>query len=90
MESVLKAEFPAAGVVPAVAGGFTDSHFFRDLGIASYGFSPMLLSEEVMATAHGNNERVHIEDFRRGVRIMRELVAKFIGRPNDVGEQDEN
>ena len=31
--------FPEAGFVPQVVGGFTDSHFFRDLGITSYGYT---------------------------------------------------
>ena len=30
---------PGASFVPQVQGGFTDSHFFRDLGIVSYGYT---------------------------------------------------
>ncbi|HVR27892.1 MAG TPA: M20/M25/M40 family metallo-hydrolase, partial [Thermoanaerobaculia bacterium] len=36
---VVRRHFPEAVITPAVSTGFTDSHFFRDLGIASYGFA---------------------------------------------------
>src|SRR5215203_2000647 len=35
---VIKRNYPNASIAPAVSTGFTDSHWFRDLGIASYGF----------------------------------------------------
>ena len=69
--------FPAAGIAPAVATGFTDSHFFRDIGIASYGYSPSLRTEAQSASVHGNNERIGIDTFNKGVQIMTEIVEAF-------------
>jgi acetylornithine deacetylase/succinyl-diaminopimelate desuccinylase-like protein len=69
--------FPAVGIAPAVATGFTDSHFFRDIGIASYGYSPGLRTETQSASVHGNNERIGIATFNQGVNIMIELVEAF-------------
>ena len=54
-------------IVPAVATGFTDSHFTRDLGIASYGFDPIVVPEYEFTRIHGNDERVNIAAFKRGV-----------------------
>ncbi len=34
IETVAREHFPGAAIVPSVAAGFTDSHFFRDLGMA--------------------------------------------------------
>jgi acetylornithine deacetylase/succinyl-diaminopimelate desuccinylase-like protein len=77
LEAVSRDEFPDATVVPAVLGGFTDSHFFRDLGIASYGYSPTVIPLADMAGVHGNDERVSEENVRRGVRMMVEILSRF-------------
>jgi acetylornithine deacetylase/succinyl-diaminopimelate desuccinylase-like protein len=71
--------YPAAGVLPSVSTGFTDSHFFREIGIVSYGFGPFLLPESTLASIHGNDERIGIENFHKGVTLMREIVAVFTG-----------
>ncbi len=78
IEAVTLEHFPDAVVLPAVQTGFTDSHFTRDLGIASYGFSPTLNTAEDEAGVHGNNERVTIENVRRGAEMMREIVERIV------------
>jgi len=75
---VLADEFPGAPVVPSVVGGFTDSHFFRDLGIVSYGFFPMVTPQEDAGGVHGNNERVTVENVKRGTRLTFEIVRRFV------------
>ena len=69
--------YPESSVVPGVLTGFTDSHFFRDMGIISYGFDPTVHSEEVLGTIHGNNERIDVASFNRGVQIMIDIVNAF-------------
>ncbi|HEY4955673.1 MAG TPA: M20/M25/M40 family metallo-hydrolase [Gemmatimonadaceae bacterium] len=71
---VIARRFPKATVTPAVQTGFTDSHFFRDLGIASYGFEPYLIPQDDESGVHGNNERISIENLRRGAPILLEIV----------------
>ncbi len=73
---VTRRHFPDANIVPAVSTGFTDSHFFRDRGIACYGFAPFLIPAGDEAGVHGNNERISVENVRRGVLIMRDLVEQ--------------
>ena len=65
-------------VLPAVSAGFTDSHFFRDLGITSYGFAPLLVPAEDRAGVHGNNERISVENVKRGVRMHLEIVSQVV------------
>jgi len=67
-------EFPAAPVVPSVIPGFTDSHYFREHGVASYGFVPFVLTEEEEKGVHGVNERVSVENLRDGVRRLVTLL----------------
>ncbi len=74
IEAVAARHFPGAPVLPMVQGGFTDSHFFRDLGIVSYGFFPTVTPREDAGGVHGNNERVSVESVERGTRMMLEIV----------------
>jgi acetylornithine deacetylase/succinyl-diaminopimelate desuccinylase-like protein len=69
--------FPDAEFVPQVQGGFTDSHFFRDLGIVSYGYEATATPQEDWSGVHGNNERVSEENVRRGVAMTLEIVRRF-------------
>ena len=57
-------------MVPSVIPGFTDSHYFREQGVASYGFIPFVLTEEEEKTVHGSNERVSIQNLENGVRHL--------------------
>jgi acetylornithine deacetylase/succinyl-diaminopimelate desuccinylase-like protein len=60
-----------------VETGFTDSHWFRDLGIASYGFAPFLIPQSEESGVHGNNERISVENIRRGTQMMLEIVSRL-------------
>jgi acetylornithine deacetylase/succinyl-diaminopimelate desuccinylase-like protein len=73
---VTRAHFPNANIVPAVSTGFTDSHFFRDKGIACYGFAPFLIPAAEESGVHGNNERISIENIKRGTQMMLEIVEQ--------------
>ena len=53
--------------MPSVESSFTDSHFTRDLGIASYDFDPIVGEEREWSRIHDNDERVSVEAFKRGV-----------------------
>lgn len=68
------AEDRKARFVPTVLAGFTDSHFFRDLGITCYGFSPFLIPGEDASGVHGNNERISVEVVRKGARLHYKIV----------------
>ena len=67
IESVTAERHPGSRVMPYVESGFTDSHFTRDLGIASYGFDPIIVDEQEWSRFHGNDERVSVDAFKRGV-----------------------
>jgi acetylornithine deacetylase/succinyl-diaminopimelate desuccinylase-like protein len=77
---VTRRHFPGANIVPGVSTGFTDSHFFRDLGIGSYGFAPFLIPAAEESGVHGNNERISIENIKRGTSMMLEMVQLVAAR----------
>lgn len=78
IESVTAERHPGSRVMPTVASGFTDSHFTRDLGIASYGFNPVVVPENEAVRIHGNDERVGVDAFRRGVSDMLAIISEVV------------
>jgi acetylornithine deacetylase/succinyl-diaminopimelate desuccinylase-like protein len=76
---LVRRNYPAASIAPSVSTGFTDSHWFRDLGITSFGFSPFVIPAADEGGVHGNNERVSIENIRKGTAMMLDLVRTVAG-----------
>ncbi len=77
IERAVKQLHPGAGVIGAVEAGFTDSHFFREKGITSYGFGPFAIKPEDHLRVHGNDERIAVNSFTAGIRLMWEIVYDF-------------
>lgn len=77
IERVLTLHYENMKVVPSVSTGFTDSHFFRDINITSYGFGPFLFGENEKTGVHGNNERISVENMIKGTEIMTDFVMDF-------------
>ena len=67
--------FPGAPVVPHITSGYTENQRYRPLGINAYGFSPYTATDEEGNTEHGNDERIRVEEVRRGPRILFDVVA---------------
>ena len=76
IEQVIREHNPQALVAPALGSGYTESQMFRRLGINCYGFIPVEVSPEVEETEHAANERVPVEQIRRGVKVLYEVVAR--------------
>ena len=76
IEQVVRQYNPHAMVAPALGGGYTECQMYRPLGITCYGFNTLEVTPEVNATEHAANERVPVEQLRRGVKILYELVAQ--------------
>ena len=72
--------FPGTPVVPHITSGYTENQRYRPLGIASYGFNPYTATEEEGNTEHGNDERIRVEEVRRGPRILFDVVAGVAGK----------
>jgi acetylornithine deacetylase/succinyl-diaminopimelate desuccinylase-like protein len=76
IEKTLTANYPDCAVSPFILPGGTDSRFLRAKGIPAYGFNPGVLSREDIASIHGDNEKLSIESFSRGLRAMYHVVAE--------------
>jgi len=71
--------FPGTPVVPQITSGYTENQRYRPLGIEAYGFNPFTATEEEGNTEHGNDERIRVEEVRRGPRILFDVVAAVAG-----------
>jgi acetylornithine deacetylase/succinyl-diaminopimelate desuccinylase-like protein len=67
---------PGAVVTVSLTPGITDVRFFRARGATGYGWCPVLLTPELVATIHGHDERVGVEDFERAVRATSDVVLR--------------
>lgn len=72
--------FPGTPVVPHITSGYTENQRYRPLGINSYGFNPYAATDEEGNTEHGNDERIRVEEVRRGPRILFDVVAGVAGK----------
>ncbi len=76
---VVSRYFPAAPVIPRLTSGYTENQRYRQLGIASYGFTPYTTSAEEAGTEHADNERIRVGELRRGYRVLFDVVADIAG-----------
>lgn len=74
IERVARTHDPDALVVPRMIGGFTDAHWFRALGIVSYGFVPRWIDSDDASGVHGVDERVSIANLDDGVAATVEII----------------
>ena len=77
LEGIAGQADPGVKVTTPLTSGFTDCHFFREKGIPCYGFTPFRLSARELATVHGNDERLSLENVRAGTRTMVEILRKL-------------
>ena len=71
--------FPGTPVVPHITSGYTENQRYRPLGIVAYGFNPYAATDEEGNTEHGNDERIRVEEVRRGPRVLFDVVARVAG-----------
>lgn len=79
IERAVQKENSQAIVVPYLSPGGTDSRFFRKMGIPSYGFMPILVSEDEIQRMHGIDERLSLANLEQGTRILYGMLQDIAG-----------
>jgi acetylornithine deacetylase/succinyl-diaminopimelate desuccinylase-like protein len=69
-----------ARVVPTMGLSFTDSHYFRQKGLVSYGFVPIELTSTEEQSVGGANERMPVKELSASIRRMVHLLRYMGGR----------
>jgi acetylornithine deacetylase/succinyl-diaminopimelate desuccinylase-like protein len=77
----VRAHDPEGIPVPVMAPFATDAKWTVELGIPTYGFSPLRLEpgERFLERFHGQDERVGLEALRWGLPVLYDVVAGFCG-----------
>ncbi len=71
---------PGAFVIPYLFTGFTDATNWKKLGTKCYGFSPLKPPKNTSFKNlfHGYDERIPIDGFNFGLKVLFEVVAKLV------------
>ena len=79
MINALSIEDPAAKVVPYMLSGGTDAKAMSKFGIKGYGFTPLLLPNDLDFTSlfHGHDERIPISSLQFGARTMHRFIKEL-------------
>lgn len=78
-ESLARNAPEAAGLLPILGSGATDSRYIRPHGVAAYGFYPLLPSVD-RTGVHAVNERVSLEQIGWATRVVGEALTDFCVR----------
>ncbi|HEU5041439.1 MAG TPA: M20/M25/M40 family metallo-hydrolase, partial [Gemmatimonadales bacterium] len=67
---------PGALITTPMLAGYTDSYYYRALGIGAYGLDPFRTTEAEDRTVHGNDERVSLDNLRFGAEFFYRVVER--------------
>jgi acetylornithine deacetylase/succinyl-diaminopimelate desuccinylase-like protein len=70
-------EFGGAPTLPFQSTWATDSSTLRLHNVQAYGLVPFPLNEEDLRRMHGDDERVSLASFAKGVSVMVKIVSEF-------------
>ena len=77
IEAIAAKSDPPAHTVPSVTIGFTDAHYFRDVGVTSYGFVPRAMRREDSRGIHGLGERADVGSLATAVTTLIEILEEL-------------
>ncbi|MEM6453936.1 MAG: M20/M25/M40 family metallo-hydrolase [Acidobacteriota bacterium] len=75
-------------VVPTMISGDTDSRYFRERGIPTYGIAPFVMPGGAMRGVHGPDESIAVDLFLRGCVTMRRMVEAWVAEPIAPSDAD--
>ncbi|HSJ46953.1 MAG TPA: M20/M25/M40 family metallo-hydrolase [Euzebyales bacterium] len=76
LERATRETDPDAIATVSLTPGITDVRFFRARGATGYGWTPLVVTPELLATVHGDDERVPVDAFERAVAVMSDVVLR--------------
>jgi acetylornithine deacetylase/succinyl-diaminopimelate desuccinylase-like protein len=77
ISKVAGAQFGNAPVLPFLSTGATDSAQLRLHSVQAYGLLPFPLTEQDYQRMHGDDERLPVASFTKGVDVLARIVAEF-------------
>jgi acetylornithine deacetylase/succinyl-diaminopimelate desuccinylase-like protein len=71
---------PGVLVTTSMLTAFTDSHYFRRMGITAYGFDPWVLPSSESGRIHGNDERITPATVEYGAHLTFDVLRGIAAR----------
>jgi acetylornithine deacetylase/succinyl-diaminopimelate desuccinylase-like protein len=68
---------PGVPVIPTMLTSSTDSPTFRSVGITAYGFEPYKMDEGELDRAHGDDERLSVENVGFALQFLYEVMMEL-------------
>ena len=66
--------YPGAIPLPYLSTGFTDSRFYRESGVTTYGLLPCVIPKEELGRIHGVDERISVDAVVKASEVIKHLV----------------
>jgi carboxypeptidase PM20D1 len=77
METALGAVYPGVPIVVFIMVATTDSRHYQDLAGGIFRFSPHQLTPEELGRVHGHDERISLDNLRRGLEFYTRLFRSL-------------
>jgi acetylornithine deacetylase/succinyl-diaminopimelate desuccinylase-like protein len=79
LAGVLQEADPQGVPIPMLLPAVTDARYFSQLGIQTYGFTPMKFAEnfDFFSLAHGENERIPVEAVTFGTEAIYQVLRRY-------------
>lgn len=68
---------PSVPVIPTMLTSSTDSAKFRNVGITAYGFEPYKMDDGELDRAHGDDERLSVENVGFALKFLYEVLMEL-------------
>jgi acetylornithine deacetylase/succinyl-diaminopimelate desuccinylase-like protein len=68
---------PGVPVIPTMLTSSTDSPKFRAVGITAYGFEPFKLDDGELDRAHGDDERISVENVGFALQFLHDVIMEL-------------
>lgn len=78
MANAVRRVYDDALVAPGITVAATDSKYYETVADNAYRFNPMMISTQELASFHGTNERLSVENLVRATRFDIELIKSDV------------
>lgn len=75
---VMERHYPGSVVTPSLLTGGSDSRFYRDKGVPTYGIFPAVVSmADVTGMIHGVDEKISVDNMVTGTQVTTDIVKRL-------------
>jgi acetylornithine deacetylase/succinyl-diaminopimelate desuccinylase-like protein len=71
---VLHKLYPGSLALPYLSTGFTDSRYYRGVGVVTYGIMPCVIPKEELGRIHGVDERISVDSVVKASEFFKRIL----------------